>query len=175
MEEIKINVKVKELNGGTSSSEVTFSPLNEVTAEDHETGPTVEVSDIDSTGAAAGQVPIADGAGATAWGTIDLTPYATKSEMKGYAKDIVYSVSDQNVLTLQLRDGNGNALGTLVTLDLSDISPIVDGYWDEDTQSIVFELNNGNTITVPLSGVISGFLAMSVVDEAFTPITIQEG
>ena len=175
MEQIKFKAVCKELNGSTTTSEVTFASNNDIDFVNSQSGPTVEVEDIDSTGATAGQVPTATGSGTTIWADIDLSEYAKTSFVNTFAKSLLISVDTQtNIMTATLKDADGNTLGTPQTLDLGAITPIVDGYYDSDTSSIVFELNNGNTITVPLSGIIDGFLAMSVVDECFTEIDLPE-
>ena len=176
MDEIKMKVICKELNGGTSIADVTFSSTNKVTATTSGAAGGVTVDDINSIGASAGQVPTADGSGGTSWQniSIDLSSYAKISQMNTFAKSLLVSVAN-NIATFTLKDANGTTLGTPGTLDLTSISPIVNGYYDSNTQSIVFELNNENTITVPLQGVIDGFLAMDVVNNAFTEVNIIEG
>lgn len=59
-------------------------------------------------------------------------------------------------ITAVLKDQNGNVLGQTQTIDLPLESVVVDGEYDSTTQSIILELENGNTITIPVSGLVSG-------------------
>lgn len=59
-------------------------------------------------------------------------------------------------ITAVLKDQNGEVLGQAQTIDLPLESVVVDGEYDSATQSIILELENGNTITIPVSGLVSG-------------------
>lgn len=64
-------------------------------------------------------------------------------------------------ITAVLKDQNGNTLGQAQTIDLPLESVVVDGEYDSNTQSIILELENGNTITIPVSGLVSGLESTS--------------
>jgi len=67
MDEIKMKVVCKELNGGVSTAEVTMDENNDVSATTSEQGPTIPSEDIDSGSASQGEVLTADGTGGTTW------------------------------------------------------------------------------------------------------------
>ena len=60
------------------------------------------------------------------------------------------------VITGQLVDQNGDPLGTTQTIDLPFESVVVNGSYDSTTQSLILTLQNGNTITIPISDLVSG-------------------
>lgn len=61
------------------------------------------------------------------------------------------------ILTAKLYDSDGNILGKPQIIDLPIESLVVNGRYDNDSQSIVFILQNGNEIKVPLSDLITNF------------------
>ena len=73
-----------------------------------------------------------------------------------YGAAIQMSLDSEYVLTLQLLDQDGNALGASQAVDLPLESVVVGGTYDSATQSIILELDNGNTITIPVAGLVSG-------------------
>lgn len=74
-----------------------------------------------------------------------------------YAADCSLSLNSSTyVLTIQLKDQDGNNIGTAGTANLPLGSLIVDGEYDSSTKSIILELDNGNTITIPVGGLVSG-------------------
>lgn len=73
-----------------------------------------------------------------------------------YGAAIEMSLDSEYVLSLQLLDQDGNALGDSQSVDLPLESVVVGGTYDSATQSIILELDNGNTITIPVSGLVSG-------------------
>lgn len=60
------------------------------------------------------------------------------------------------VLTLQLKDQDGNALGTAQTVDLPIESLILSVTYDSINKRLVITLQNGNVVYVPLGDLISG-------------------
>ena len=174
MEEIKIKVTCKELNGGTSTSDVTFSSSNTVTEQSAGTGPTVEVEDIDSTGATAGQVPTADGSGGTSWQDIeiDLSAYETKEDAKTYAKKLIASVNAYNHLIITLYDANNNVLGTAQDIDLTAASVIVAGHYDSANNALVLELASGSEISIPIGDLVAGLVSTDELYACFTEVDL---
>ena len=87
---------------------------------------------------------------------IDLTPYATIADMQTYGKSLAVSIDPQTyVLTMSLKDANGNTLNTQ-TVDLPLETMVVSGSYDDNTKSIILTLKNGQTITIPVGALISG-------------------
>lgn len=73
-----------------------------------------------------------------------------------YATNINVSLDENYVLSVQLVDQNGDPLGSEQTVDLPVEATVVNGYYDAQTQSLILVLQNGNEITIPVSGLISG-------------------
>lgn len=68
-----------------------------------------------------------------------------------------YAVSaslSNSVLTITLTDDSGTTQSTTVNLPADQV--VVSGVYDSTTQSIILTLNNGNTITIPVSDLVSG-------------------
>lgn len=76
-----------------------------------------------------------------------------------YGANISMSIDQDYILSVQLLDQDGNALGNEQTVDLPLESVVVNGSYDSATQSLILTLDNGNTITIPISGLISGLQA----------------
>ena len=60
------------------------------------------------------------------------------------------------VVTAQLKDQNGDNLGTAQTIDLPLESVVVGGSYDSQTQKVVLTLQNGNTIEFSVADLVSG-------------------
>lgn len=59
-------------------------------------------------------------------------------------------------ITAKLKDKNGNVISTSQSIDLPLESVVVSGRYDATNQKIVLELENGNTIDVPVGALVSG-------------------
>lgn len=85
--------------------------------------------------------------------------YAQLSFTKGFAKTLQASIDNTTyVMTLVLKDYNGNALSTQ-TIDLPLESVVVSGSYDSATQSIILTLQSGSTITIPVGDLVSGLVS----------------
>ena len=74
-----------------------------------------------------------------------------------YASNITVEMSpDTYEITIQLWDQKGVKLGTAAKIDLPLESVVVSGYYDDNHKQLVLELKNGQTITIPVSSLISG-------------------
>lgn len=74
-----------------------------------------------------------------------------------YTANLVMSLdSSTYVLTIQLKDQNGDNIGTARTVDLPLESLIVSGSYDSATKSLVILLDNGDTITIPVGDLVDG-------------------
>lgn len=74
-----------------------------------------------------------------------------------YATNLVMSLDDSTyLLTIQLKDQNGDNIGTARTVDLPLESLIVSGSYDSSTKSLVILLDNGNKITIPVGDLVDG-------------------
>lgn len=60
------------------------------------------------------------------------------------------------VITGQLKDQDGNNLGTAQTIDLPLESVVVSGSYDDENKEIVLTLQSGSTIEIPVGDLIAG-------------------
>ena len=67
-----------------------------------------------------------------------------------------HGTSATYVVTLQLKDQDGNNLGTAQTIDLPLESMVVDGDYDTTTQEVVLTLKNGNEVRFSVADLVSG-------------------
>lgn len=73
-----------------------------------------------------------------------------------YGASISMSMDQDYILSVQLLDQDGNALGSEQTVDLPLESVVVGGSYDSVTKSLILTLDNGNTITIPVGDLVSG-------------------
>lgn len=107
--------------------------------------PTIVNGNVDSVNGQTGDVVLdAEDVGAL--------PDSTK-----YAKTLSFSVNPTTyVLTSQLYDQDGNALGTAQTVDLPLESVVVGATYDNENKKIILTLQNGTTVDVPVADLVSG-------------------
>lgn len=72
--------------------------------------------------------------------------------------------SSTYVLTLRLKDQNGNNLGSAQTIDLPLETMVVSGSYDDINQQIILVLKNGSTIEIPVGDLVSGLQTEITVD-----------
>ena len=60
------------------------------------------------------------------------------------------------VMTLTLKDQDGNTLGTAQTIDLPLESVVVNGSYDSTNKKIILTLQSGSTIDIPVGDLVSG-------------------
>lgn len=95
--------------------------------------------------------------------TINITVPTTAAEVSalpastkyGYYFDLSIN-SETYVVSLIMKDQNGNAIGETQTIDLPLESVVVNGSYDKDKQKIVLTLESGSTIDVPVVDLIAG-------------------
>lgn len=73
-----------------------------------------------------------------------------------YAVNLNMTMDSNYIISAQLVDQNGNNLGTEQTIDLPLESVVVGGSYDNNTNSLILTLDNGNTVTIPVGGLVSG-------------------
>lgn len=77
-----------------------------------------------------------------------------------YATDINFSMdSGTFVITAQLKNKNGDPLGTAKTVDIPLEATVVGGSYDAQTKSLILTLVSGQTVTIPIGDIISGLQA----------------
>lgn len=88
---------------------------------------------------------------------LDANDVGALPDTTKYAKTLSFSIdSSTYVMTSQLYDQNGDALGSPQTVDLPLESVVVGGSYDSTNKKIILTLNNGNTIDVPVGDLVSG-------------------
>lgn len=95
--------------------------------------------------------------------TIDITVPTTASDVSALPDSTLYGASmtlsinsSTYVVTAQLKDQNGDALGSAQTIDLPLESVVVDGEYDATNKKIVLTLQGGSTIDIPVGDLVAG-------------------
>lgn len=74
-----------------------------------------------------------------------------------YGADIAMSIdSSTYVVTVGLKDQDGNALGTAKTIDLPLESVVVGGSYDAETKKVILTLQSGDTVEFSVADLIDG-------------------
>ncbi len=83
---------------------------------------------------------------------VSALPNTTK-----YAASMTLAINSTTyVVTAQLKDQNGNNLGTAQTIDLPLESVVVSGSYDSANKKIVLTLQDGSTIDIPVADLVAG-------------------
>ena len=83
---------------------------------------------------------------------VNALPNTTK-----YAASLSLSINQTTyVITAQLKDQDGNNLGTAGTIDLPLESVVVSGSYDSVNKKIVLTLQDGTTIDIPVADLVAG-------------------
>ena len=83
---------------------------------------------------------------------VNALPNTTK-----YAASLSLSINQSTyVVTAQLKDQDGNNLGTAGTIDLPLESVVVSGTYDSVNKKIVLTLQDGTTIDIPVADLVAG-------------------
>ena len=96
-------------------------------------------------------------------GTVDIIVPTTAEDVGALPDTTMYAAalsltidSSTFVVTGQLKDQNGDNLGTAQTIDLPLESVVVGGSYNSQTQKVVLTLQNGNTIEFSVADLVSG-------------------
>ena len=102
-------------------------------------------------------------ANATSDKTINITVPTTYSDVGAlpdstkYGANLSFTINSSTyVMTAQLKDQDGNNLGSAQTIDLPLESVVVSGSYDDATKKIILTLQNGNTIEFSVADLVSG-------------------
>lgn len=95
--------------------------------------------------------------------TIDITVPVTAADVSALPASTKYGASftasintTTYVMTLTLKDQDGNTLGTAQTIDLPLESVVVNGSYDSTNKKIVLTLQGGSTIDIPVGDLVAG-------------------
>lgn len=83
--------------------------------------------------------------------------YNTTEMNKSFGTTFDFSIDNDYKITLRLFALNGTVLQSQ-TIDLPLESVVVDGYYDDSTESLVLVLDNGNTVAIPVHDLIEGLV-----------------
>lgn len=115
--------------------------------------PTVPIAAIQKNGT--GITPVS--------GTVNITVPTTATDVSAlpdttkYATTLSLTINSSTfVMTGQLKDQNGDNLGTAQTIDLPLESVVVGGSYNSQTKKVVLTLQNGNTIEFSVADLVSG-------------------
>lgn len=77
-----------------------------------------------------------------------------------YAVDIDFSMNSQTfVVTAQLKNKDGDLIGTPKSVDLPLESTVVNGSYNNETKTLILTLVSGQSINIPIGDIISGLQA----------------
>lgn len=83
--------------------------------------------------------------------------YNDLTNKPNYGASLSMTIDSQTfVLTAQLKDQNGNNLGSAQTVDLPLESVVVSGSYDAQTKKVILTLQNGSTIEFSVADLVSG-------------------
>lgn len=95
--------------------------------------------------------------------TINITVPTTASDVSALPSSTKYAAalnmsinSTTYVITAQLKDQDGNNLGTAQTIDLPLESVVVSGSYDDATKKIILTLQGGSTVEFSVADLVSG-------------------
>ncbi len=92
--------------------------------------------------------------------SVTIAQIGALSSSTKYGASLVMSMdSSTYVVTLQLKDQDGNALGSAQTIDLPLESVVVSGSYDSDNKKVILTLKNGSTIEFSVADLIDGLQA----------------
>lgn len=96
-------------------------------------------------------------------GTVNITVPTSAADVSAlpdttkYAEALSLTINSSTfVMTGQLKDQNGDNLGTAQTIDLPLESVVVGGSYNSQTKKVVLTLQNGNTIEFSVADLVSG-------------------
>ena len=95
--------------------------------------------------------------------TVDITVPTTAADVSAlpastkYGANLTLSINSTTyVVTAQLKDQDGNNLGTAQTIDLPLESVVVSGSYDDTTKKIILTLQSGSTVEFSVADLVSG-------------------
>lgn len=102
---------------------------------------------------------------------VNALPSSTK-----YGASLVLSIdSTTYVVTAQLKDQDGNNLGSAQTVDLPLESVVVSGSYDAATKKVILTLQNGSTIDFSVADLISGLQTEITAQNPLSADLITDG
>lgn len=104
-------------------------------------------------------------------GDVDALPNTIK-----YASNLSLTIDNSTyVVTAQLKDQDGNNLGTAQTIDLPLESVVVSGDYDEATKEVVLTLKDGSSVKFSVADLVSGLASSSDIPTKTSQLTNDSG
>ena len=132
--------------------------------------PTVPITAIQKNGT--GITPVS--------GTVNITVPTSAADVSALPDTTKYAAalsltinSSTYVMTGQLKDQNGDNLGTAQTIDLPLESVVVGGSYNSQTKKVVLTLQNGNTIEFSVADLVSGLQTELSANNKLNPAFID--
>lgn len=148
------DIKQDKLTAGTN---ITIAADNTISASQPTVGNATLT--IQKNGTSAGTFT----ANATSNKTINITVPTTAADVSAlpastkYGATLTASINTTTyVMTLTLKDQDGNTLGTAQTIDLPLESVVVNGSYDSTNKKIILTLQSGSTIDIPVADLVAG-------------------
>lgn len=89
--------------------------------------------------------------------TLDASDVGALADSTKYGASLTLSINSATyVITAQLKDQDGNNLGTAQTIDLPLESVVVGGSYDAETKKVILTLQDGSTIDFSVADLVSG-------------------
>ena len=114
--------------------------------------------------------------------TINITVPTTASDVSALPASTKYGASlsvsidsTTYVVTAQLKDQDGNNLGTAQTIDLPLESVVVSGSYDSATKKVVLTLKDGSTIDFSIADLVSGLQTEITSTNKLSADLIEDG
>lgn len=114
--------------------------------------------------------------------TINITVPTTASDVSALPASTKYGASlsvsidsTTYVITAQLKDQDGNNLGTAQTIDLPLESVVVSGSYDSATKKVVLTLKDGSTIDFSIADLVSGLQTEITSTNKLSADLIEDG
>ena len=156
-----------QINGNTLSGNKTSAQLGLASASDI---PTVPITAIQKNGTDI--TPVS--------GTVNITVPTTAADVSAlpdttkYAAALSLTINSSTfVMTGQLKDQNGDNLGTAQTIDLPLESVVVNGSYNSQTKKVVLTLQNGSTIEFSVADLVAGLQAELSASNKLNPAYIN--
>lgn len=156
-----------QINSVTLSGNKSLSDLGLAAAADIPTVPITEFQKNNTTiSPVSGVVNITV---PTSAADVSALPASTK-----YAAALSLTINSSTyVITGQLKDQDGNNLGTAQTIDLPLESVVVNGSYNSQTKKVVLTLQNGNTIEFSVADLVSGLQTELSANNKLNPAYID--
>lgn len=123
-----------------------------------------EVNDVNSVNGQTGTI------------VLDASDVGALANSTKYAASIDLSIdSSTYVVTVQLKDQDGNNLGTAKTIDLPLESVVVSGSYDSATKEVVLTLQGGSTIRFSVADLVSGLQTEITSQNKLSADLVEDG